>query len=58
VPGLGCFAVALPYRLPVTDAISASVPLARLDEAHQEHIVATLVRAARQLTELLRNRAV
>ncbi|WP_326820815.1 IclR family transcriptional regulator [Streptosporangium sp. NBC_01639] len=58
VPGLGCFAVALPYRLPVTDAISASIPLVRLDEAHQEHIVATLVRAARQITDLLRNRAV
>ncbi|WP_433254049.1 IclR family transcriptional regulator [Streptosporangium sp. CA-135522] len=58
VPGLGCFAVALPYRVPVTDAISASVPLARLDEAHREHIVATLVQAARQITELLRNGAV
>ncbi|GAA3509479.1 DNA-binding IclR family transcriptional regulator [Streptosporangium album] len=58
VPGLGCFAVALPYRLPVTDAISASIPLVRLDEAHQGHIVAALVQAARQITDLLRDSAV
>ena len=54
-PGLGCFAVALPYRSPVIDAMSCSVPLGRLDDAHQAQIVAALLDAARQITELLRH---
>ncbi|GLW08499.1 IclR family transcriptional regulator [Microtetraspora sp. NBRC 13810] len=58
VPGLGCFAVALPYRRPVTDALSVSVPLARLDDAHRARIVAALMRAAHRITELLRTGAV
>ena len=53
-PGLGCFAVALPYRHPVTDAMSCSVPLARLDDTHEKQIVAALLAAARTLTDLLR----
>jgi DNA-binding IclR family transcriptional regulator len=58
VPGLGCVAFTLPYASPVTDAISASVPLVRLDAAHHEQIVATLMRAARQITDMVRNSAV
>lgn len=52
-PGLGCRAVALTYNDPVTDALSCSVPLARLDAAHSEHIVDTLFDAARRITDLL-----
>ncbi|MCT9932861.1 IclR family transcriptional regulator [Planotetraspora sp. A-T 1434] len=58
VPGLGCFAVALPYGMPVTDALSVSIPLARLDETHQKHIVDTLFDAARRITDLLRTGAI
>jgi DNA-binding IclR family transcriptional regulator len=53
-PGLGCFAVALPYRNPVIDAMSCSVPLGRLDPDHERQVVAALLDAARTITELLR----
>ncbi|KAA2254913.1 IclR family transcriptional regulator [Solihabitans fulvus] len=53
-PGLGCFAVALPYRSPVIDAMSCSVPLGRLDADHERQVIAALLDAARQITELLR----
>ncbi|WP_046468831.1 IclR family transcriptional regulator [Allosalinactinospora lopnorensis] len=52
-PGLGCRAVALAYNDPVTDALSCSVPLARLDEPHSERIVNTLLDAAHRITDLL-----
>ncbi|MCG5211786.1 IclR family transcriptional regulator [Streptosporangium sp. KLBMP 9127] len=58
VVGLGCLAVVLPYSSPVTDALSVSVPLVRLDDAHRELILATLVRAAERVTALLRSRAI
>ncbi|MDT0300894.1 IclR family transcriptional regulator [Streptomonospora wellingtoniae] len=51
--GLGCRAVVLTYNDPVTDALSCSVPLARLDEEHGRHIVATLIDASRRISELL-----
>ncbi|WP_307868636.1 IclR family transcriptional regulator [Umezawaea beigongshangensis] len=53
-PGLGCFAVALPYRNPVIDAMSCSVPMGRLDPEHERQVVAALLDAARAITELLR----
>ncbi|AHI00231.1 IclR family transcriptional regulator [Kutzneria viridogrisea] len=53
-PGLGCYAVALPYRNPVIDAMSCSVPVARLDPEHERQIVAALLTAARTVTEVLR----
>jgi DNA-binding IclR family transcriptional regulator len=40
--GLRCFAVALHYVDPVTDAISASVPMARLDAERESEIVEAL----------------
>ncbi|MBB4935236.1 DNA-binding IclR family transcriptional regulator [Lipingzhangella halophila] len=52
-PGLGCRAVVLGYNDPVTDALSCSVPLARLDEQHGEKIVNTLLDASRRITDLL-----
>jgi DNA-binding IclR family transcriptional regulator len=56
-PGLGCFAVALPYRTPVIDALSCSVPVARLDGEHERQTVAALLDAARTITDLLRQLA-
>jgi len=53
-PGLGCFAVALPYRNPVLDAMSCSVPLGRLDPEHERQVISALLDAARTITELLR----
>jgi DNA-binding IclR family transcriptional regulator len=53
-PGLGCFAVALPYRTPVIDALSCSAPIARLTTEHEREIVTELLDAARTITELLR----
>lgn len=52
-PGLGCRAVVLTYNDPVTDALSCSVPLARLNDEHSEQIVKALFAAARRITDLL-----
>lgn len=52
-PGLGCRAVVIPYNDPVTDALSCSVPLARLDAEHGEQIVAALFAAARRIADAL-----
>ncbi|QVQ50267.1 IclR family transcriptional regulator [Spiractinospora alimapuensis] len=52
-PGLGCRAVVLTYNDPVTDALSCSVPLARLNDAHGEQIVHALLAASRRITDLL-----
>lgn len=54
-PGLGCFAVALDYRVPPTDAISCSVPYSRLDDAeHAAQVLAAVRRHADELSTLLR----
>lgn len=50
-PGLRCVGVPLRYTSPVTDAISCSVPVARMTPERQELVVATLVRAAGELEE-------
>jgi DNA-binding IclR family transcriptional regulator len=47
--GIVCFAVVAPVHAPATDAISLSVPAARLDAQLEERIVAALCRAAGQL---------
>lgn len=54
-PGLCCFAVALPYRTPAVDAISASVPIARLDKKHEQEVVQGLFEAARAVSDSLRH---
>ncbi|MGH3415887.1 MAG: IclR family transcriptional regulator [Actinocrinis sp.] len=54
-PGLGCFAVALDYRTPAADAISCSVPYARLDDPdHAADTLAAVRRHAAELSTLLR----
>jgi DNA-binding IclR family transcriptional regulator len=58
VAGLGCYAVALTHSQPVTDALSVSVPLARLDDASRERILTALLQAADRVTALLRSNAI
>lgn len=48
--GLRCFGVAIPYRTPARDAISCSVPVARLTPAHEQMIKDTLFDARDRLT--------
>ena len=54
-PGLCCFAIALPYRTPAVDAISCSVPMARLDKKHEKEVVNGLFEAARAISDSLRH---
>jgi IclR family transcriptional regulator, acetate operon repressor len=52
--GLRCFGAALRYRGPARDAISCSVPIARLSRGREEQIVAALLRARDRLDHVLR----
>ena len=55
VAGLGCFAVALDYKYPASEAISCSVPSVRLDDAeHAAQVTESIVRHARELGSILR----
>lgn len=47
--GLRCFGVAIPYRTPARDAVSCSVPVARLTTAHEELLKETLFDARDRL---------
>ncbi|HEX8629930.1 MAG TPA: IclR family transcriptional regulator [Catenuloplanes sp.] len=47
--GIVCFAMAVPLRSPATDAISMSVPAARLGPDSEQRMVAALHRAVRQV---------
>lgn len=53
-PGLGCLAVAVPGHHPATDALSCSIPLNRLNDAHSERVIAGLTSCADQLGQLVR----
>ncbi|GHA81749.1 IclR family transcriptional regulator [Streptomyces termitum] len=48
--GLRCFAVAIPYRTPSRDALSCSVPVARLTPAHEQLVKDALFDARDRLT--------
>ncbi|WP_369205569.1 IclR family transcriptional regulator [Streptomyces sp. PU-14G] len=52
--GLRCFGIAVPYRTPARDAISCSVPVARLTPAHEQTIKSALFDARDQLTHAAR----
>ena len=56
--GMRCFAVALPFQSPAKDAISCSVPLARLDAAKEEEIVGLLFDARERLSRQFGGRRV
>ncbi|GAA1846322.1 IclR family transcriptional regulator [Agromyces salentinus] len=47
--GMRCFAVALPFQSPSKDAISCSVPVARLDEEKERAIIDLLFEARERL---------
>jgi len=56
--GLGCFAVALDYKSPASEAISCSVPSVRLDDAeHAAQVLDAVVRHAKELGAILRTAA-
>lgn len=48
--GMRCFAVALPFQSPAKDAISCSVPLARLNPQKEEEIITLLLAAREELS--------
>ncbi|WP_246042655.1 IclR family transcriptional regulator [Streptomyces globosus] len=52
--GLRCFGVAVPYRTPARDAVSCSVPVARLTEEREELIKAALFAARDRLSVVTR----
>ncbi|MEU5806820.1 IclR family transcriptional regulator [Streptomyces sp. NPDC047718] len=52
--GLRCFGVAVPYRTPARDAVSCSVPVARLTADHEEAIKAALFAARDRLSVVAR----
>jgi DNA-binding IclR family transcriptional regulator len=54
VIGLRCFGVALRYQRPARDAISCSVPVARLTEGRQEQVAGALLAARDRLERILR----
>ncbi|SBS73624.1 IclR family transcriptional regulator [uncultured Microbacterium sp.] len=54
--GMRCFAVTLPFQTPSKDAISCSVPLARLDAEKERSIIALLLEARDQLSRQVGSR--
>ncbi|MFD9377011.1 IclR family transcriptional regulator [Streptomyces sp. NPDC059999] len=52
--GLRCFGVAVPYRTPARDAVSCSVPVARLTDGHEQLIKAALFEARDRLSVVTR----
>jgi DNA-binding IclR family transcriptional regulator len=52
--GLRCFAVALRYARPAQDAISASIPIARLTAAREREIVDALCTVGDKISRVLR----
>lgn len=52
--GLRCFGVAVPYRTPARDAVSCSVPVARLTPGHEQVIKAALFEARDRLSVVTR----
>lgn len=51
--GLRCFAVALEYADPATDAVSASIPIARLTPEREAEIIAMLRAASDKITRVV-----
>jgi IclR family transcriptional regulator, acetate operon repressor len=53
--GLRCFGIAVPYRVPARDAVSCSVPVARLSPGREQMIRDALFAARERLTLATRN---
>jgi IclR family acetate operon transcriptional repressor len=56
--GLGCVAVPVPYRIPATDAISCSIPLARFTELEIGLVTESLQEQVQLLTVKLREEGI
>jgi hypothetical protein len=54
VIGVRCFGVAVRYQRPARDAISCSVPVARLTPGREEQLVEAVLSARDRLERLLR----
>jgi IclR family acetate operon transcriptional repressor len=53
-PGLGCVSVTVPYRIPATDAISCSIPLATATDTELDRVAEVIADHCRQLAARLR----
>lgn len=53
-PGLGCVSVAVPYRIPATDAISCSVPIAGATDSELKRVAEIVQRHVHRLAAHLR----
>jgi DNA-binding IclR family transcriptional regulator len=56
--GVACVAVAVPYRIPATDAISCSMPLARASEKELTRVAAAVREHCEQLAQTLRREGI
>ena len=56
--GMRCFAVVLPFQTPSKDAISCSVPIARLDDERERSIIELLLETRDQLSRQFGSRRV
>nr|WP_275402531.1 IclR family transcriptional regulator [Streptomyces sp. SID13031] len=58
VLGLGCVGVPVPYRIPASDAISCSIPIARCTDKEVERVAAIIRSHVQQLATLLRSEGI
>lgn len=57
-PGLWCVAVAVPYRIPATDAISCSIPLGHASDEEIARVADSLVHHSAALAQALRREGI
>jgi IclR family acetate operon transcriptional repressor len=58
VLGLGCVGVTVPYRIPATDAISCSIPIARCTDKEVQRVAAIIRDHVQRLATLLRSEGI
>jgi DNA-binding IclR family transcriptional regulator len=56
--GIGCIGVPVPYRIPATDAISCSIPIARCTEKEVARVAAIIRDHVQQLATTLRSEGI
>jgi DNA-binding IclR family transcriptional regulator len=56
--GLGCIGVAVPYRIPATDAISCSIPIARCTDKEVARVAAIIRDHVQRLATTLRSEGI
>jgi DNA-binding IclR family transcriptional regulator len=57
-PGVACVAASVPYRIPATDAISCSMPLARASEKELTRVAEAVREHCEQLAQTLRREGI